>query len=242
MIVWAIFIAGTLGLMAFHAGDWNWAGVWESRYFLLGGLGVSLGCAIASLLAGLIVGTGLAVLRVHGPRQLAAFGGLVVNFIQALPPLVLLLAIYFVVPEATGIRLSGLVAGLIGMSLVSSAYLAEVVRAGLASVPPVQWESGRTTGLRDWEVFVFVVLPQAVRNMIPAFLTIAVIIFKSTTLLYPLGVVDFFRAAALVNNRLIEPGLVYSLVAIVYFVACLLMSWVAAALEPKTGCGLRQMG
>jgi glutamate/aspartate transport system permease protein len=117
--------------------------------------------------------------------------------------------------------------------MIAAAYLAEVIRAGLASVPPVQRESAYAAGLTPAQSFVFVVLPQGLRNMLPALVAHLVMMFKITSLVYVIGLIDFFRAVILVNNREFAPYALYMTMGAVYFLCCWAMSLVVKRLDPK---------
>jgi ABC-type amino acid transport system permease subunit len=108
-----------------------------------------------------------------------------------------------------------------------------VIRAGLASVPPVQRESAYAAGLTPAQSFVFVVLPQGLRNMLPALVAHLVMMFKITSLVYVIGLIDFFRAVILVNNREFAPYALYITMGAVYFLCCWAMSLVIRRLDPK---------
>jgi len=92
-------------------------------------------------------------------------------------------------------------AAIVSLSLIAASYLAEVVRAGVQSVPRIQTESGLVTGLTRVQIFSSIVLPQALRNMIPALIATLVMMFKTTSLIYVVGITDLFRAVILINNR-----------------------------------------
>src|SRR3546814_20516001 len=97
-------------------------------------------------------------------------------------------------PRLTGDPIDGWVAAIVAMTMIAAAYLAEVIRAGFFSVARGQWEAGRATGLRDSEIFLRIILPQALRNMIGALLSQTIMLFKTPSLVYIVGVIEFFRA------------------------------------------------
>jgi ABC-type amino acid transport system permease subunit len=108
-----------------------------------------------------------------------------------------------------------------------------VFRAGVASVPKVQAESAYATGLSPRQAFLRIVLPQAARNMLPALLAHAVMMFKTTSLVYVVGIIDFFRAIIIVNNRDFAPGALYIVMAAGYFVCCYALSLLVKRFEPR---------
>ncbi|HEX4892142.1 MAG TPA: ABC transporter permease subunit, partial [Hyphomicrobiaceae bacterium] len=139
----------------------------------------------------------------------------------------------FAVPALTGSKVPAWTAAIVSLSLIAAAYLAEVIRAGIGSVPKIQVESGLVTGLTRSQILLSIVLPQAVRNMLPALLATLVMMFKITSLIYVVGITDFFRAVILINNREFEPVALYSTLAVGYFVCCSLLSWIVRRLDPK---------
>ena len=126
----------------------------------------------------------------------------------------------------TGYAISSWLAAIVALSTIAAAYLAEIIRAGLLSVSPLQWEAGLASGLSHLQAFLHIVLPQAVRNMVPALLAQFVMLFKATSLVAVIGVVEFFRAVSIVNNMIVAPYALYTLLAVVYFVC----SWVLTSL------------
>jgi ABC-type amino acid transport system permease subunit len=141
--------------------------------------------------------------------------------------------IFFSVPPLTGTVMNAWPAALIALSIIASAYLAEVVRAGLLSVPRVHRESAYAAGLGGTTTFVHVILPQALRNMLPALIAHIVMIFKVTSLVYLIGLVDFFRATMLVNNRDYAPYPLYLTMALVYFFCNFFLSALIRWFDPK---------
>ena len=117
--------------------------------------------------------------------------------------------------------------------MIAAAYLAEIVRAGLTSVHKVQTESAYVTGLNSRQIFLYIVLPQALRNMVPAFIANFVMLFKITSLVYVIGMIDFFRAVVLVNNRDLAPFALYTAMAVVYFICCYALVLLVRKLDPK---------
>lgn len=135
-------------------------------------------CIIAS---GLVAGLGLAVLRSFGIRLLNWVIIFVVDLFRALPPLVIIVLLYFGLPAA-GLSLSGFAAAWLALSLVLMAFTEEIFWAGITAVPKGQWEAARSTGLRFMQTLWFVVLPQAVRMTIPPLTNRTIAITKGTAL------------------------------------------------------------
>lgn len=199
--------------------------------FLLDGLQTTFLIWGISLLGGLLLGIVLAVLRLSRRRPVALLAGAYVNGMRALPLLLLIFWFYFLVPLVVGRPVGGFTAAVIGFVLFEGAYFCEIVRSGIQSVRRGQILAGLASGLTERQTMRMVVLPQALRNMLPVLLTEAINLFKSTALVYVVGVRDFLTAAGIVgtrDNNLVE---LYLLVAAVYFVLCSVGSLLAGRLK-----------
>jgi polar amino acid transport system permease protein len=153
--------------------------------------------------------------------------------VRSTPQIMVIFWIYFTYPALTGQSLSAWTGAAVALTLIAGAYLAEVVRGGLLSIPTIQAESAEVMGLTRFQIFVFVLLPQACRNMIPAFIATLVMMFKTSSLVYVIGVVDLFRAVILVNSREFAPYTLYTVMALIYFVCCYGMSRLIRYLDPN---------
>jgi polar amino acid transport system permease protein len=123
---------------------------------------------------------------------------------------------------------------LAAFSVFTGAYVAEIVRAGIQSIPKGQMEAARSSGLTYIQAMSSVVLPQALRNMIPSFVNQFVSLTKDTSLAFIIGVLELTFVAQGLNNRLmVHPFEIYSSVAALYFLGCYAMSLVAARLERR---------
>lgn len=231
--LWRAGIAALLGAMAALAWDFRWSVVRDSLPFLLRGLGISWLLTIISVLIGLGAGTLLALARTAGPAGIRHLATVYIEVIRAIPQLMVIFWVFFGWPAISGKTLSAWSAALISLTMIAASYLAEVVRAGLGSVPEVQVESAYATGLTKAQTFARVVLPQAFRNMLPALIAHIVMMFKITSLVYVIGLIDFFRAIVLVNNRDFAPYALYTTMAVGYFVCCWALSWLVRRLDPK---------
>ncbi len=231
--VWIGIVVLALCICANLARDLEWGALWAYRGMLVRGLGISWLYSIISIAVGMIVGTALAACRAYAskPWRLTAAG--VVEIIRATPQLMIFLWVFFVLPEITHKSLAPDWSAIIALTLIATAYLSEVMRAGIASVDRYQAESGYATGLSGTMTFLHVVLPQAFRNMIPALVATVVMIFKTTTLMYVVGVVDFFGAIQIIKNVSMVPFVVYTAAAIVYFLCSYALSSFVKRLDPN---------
>jgi polar amino acid transport system permease protein len=143
-----------------------------------------------------------------------------IDVLRSAPLLLIIFWFIFFLPRFTGISVSPYNAGLIALVAYFSTHVAEIMRAGIQAVPRTQTEAGLGSGLSRWQVYTYVVLPQAVKHMIPALISRFVALIMGTSLTYIVGVIEFFRAATIVNNREYASIQIYAFVAVVYFVIC----------------------
>jgi glutamate/aspartate transport system permease protein len=184
------------------------------------GMQVTLLLTALGLAGGLALGTVLAAMRLAKARPVALVAGAYVNLLRALPLVLLIFWFYFLVPIAVGHPVGGFYSAVIGFILFEAAYFCEIIRAGIQSVRRGQVLAGLATGLTDRQCLRSIVLPQALRNMLPVLLLQAINLFKSTSLVYVIGLRDFLTAADLVggrDNRLVE---MYLFVASIFFIIC----------------------
>ncbi|OJF95587.1 ectoine/hydroxyectoine ABC transporter permease subunit EhuD [Pararhizobium antarcticum] len=187
--------------------EWDWAFVWEIMPTLLEGLKITILATILGAIVAAFVGLVLAIARRSPNRLISRPVGFIADFIRGTPLLVQLYFIFYVLPDI-GIRLSPLVAGVIGLGIHYGTYTAEVYRAGIDNVPRGQWEAARATNLSMRQAWIHVVLPQAIPPMIPALANYFIAMFKETPLLSAITVLELMNQAKSVANssyRYIEP-------------------------------------
>jgi His/Glu/Gln/Arg/opine family amino acid ABC transporter permease subunit len=157
---------------------------------LLSGLMVTCLATAIALAVGVVVGALLVALRLAGGRWSRRFVDGYLTFFRTTPEMVLIFWAYFCLPVVLGVQMSGLTAGSLSLGLVTAAYLAEIFRAGIQSVPKGQFEAGRALGLRPFALWTRVVLPQGVPLMTPPFINYLTELIKNTTLLAAIGVAE----------------------------------------------------
>jgi His/Glu/Gln/Arg/opine family amino acid ABC transporter permease subunit len=199
--------------------------------YLMRGLRMTAVITLVCMVASLAVGVALALLRRSAVRALSAAATVYIEGLRSTPLLMVIFWFYFLLPLLTGKSLEPLVAGIVAMVAFQSAYVAEIVRAGITSVKAGQLEAAVALGLPYRSAMWRVVLPQAFRNMLPALVARFVALFKSTSLLYVIGVVEFFRAATIVNSREFRPMEIFLFVALVDLCCGVTASVIGAWLE-----------
>ncbi len=231
--IWSALVAAMLLYGIWHVSQYRWAPVISSWSFILKGLGVSIGLAMVSITLGAIIAVPLAILRVYGPRGASHLAVGLIETVRAIPELMVVFWVFFSIPRLTGFVVGGWTAAAIAMTTIAAAYLAEVMRAGLFSVGQGQWEAGRSTGISDTRILFHIILPQALRNMLPALLGQLIMLFKTTSLVYIVGVVEFFKATQIVNNNTFTPHATYTVLAVGYFICCSAISYCIYRLDPN---------
>ena len=167
VIVVVAFIAAVAVTFSRVDYEWNWTAVWDYRQKFLQGWLVTVALSLAALVASTVIGGLAAVMLRSGYTLLEAAARVFVELIRGTPLLVQLLIGFYVVGTAVGLE-NRYVAGVLLLSLFSGAYMAEIFRSGLDAIPKAQIDSARAIGLTPWQSLRLVVLPQAVRLVLPA--------------------------------------------------------------------------
>lgn len=186
--------------------EFDWSSIPGALPILGRGMLVTLEITAVAIVVGILWGTLLALARLSGVRPLAWLAAGYVNLFRAVPLVMVILWFYLIVPTllrdwlgvAGDIRM---VSALVAFALFESAYYAEIIRAGVQSVPRGQFDAAYALGMTYGQAMRLVVLPQAFRNMLPLLLTQAIILFQDTSLVYVIGLADFFGSAYKVGDR-----------------------------------------
>jgi len=200
----------------------------------LGGLSLSVLLAFISLTVSFIFGLLAGLGRLSRSPFISTPSILYIELIRGNPLIMVIFWVYFFSPILTGMQIDVFWSALIAFTIFSGAYLAEIVRAGVSAIPGGQSEAAMASGLSYFKTMRFVVLPQALKIMIPAIVGQFIALFKDTSLAYIIGVFELTTVAQTVNNRLmIYPFEIYTTIAVLYFICCYGMSDVARRLELK---------
>jgi ectoine/hydroxyectoine ABC transporter permease protein EhuD len=184
--------------------------------YLLEGAVSTLKLTFLSMALALSVGLVVALLRLSRNRAATFFSGAYVELIRGTPLLVQLFIIYYGLPQY-GIRLDAFTAGVVGLSMNYSAYLAEVYRAGILSIDRGQWEAGQSIGLSRSALMRYIILPQAVKVVLPPIGNYFISMLKDSALVATISVVELMRAAQLRVAITFRAMDIYLLVALLYF-------------------------
>ena len=235
----------TLGLLGF-----NWQVIFDNfrtlliwrfprgdaheLFFGLGGLSFSIIMAVIAITVSFFIGLAVGIGRTSKNRVLRLPSLAYIEIIRGTPLIMVIFWVYFFVPVLFNTFLDVFWSATLALTLFTGAYLAEIVRAGIENVAPGQSEAAYSTGLSTLQTMRKIILPQALKQMIPAIVGQFIAIFKDTSLAYVIGVLELTFVAQGLNNRLmVYPFEIYSTVAALYFVCCYCLSILATRLERR---------
>jgi polar amino acid transport system permease protein len=190
----------------------------------------TVGLSVFSLIGGGALGFCIALMRVSPNTKLAWIAGLYIQVVQGIPLLVLLFIAYFGFSIA-GFNSSPLWTVVIAFSLYAAAYLAEIWRGCIQSVPSTQWEASACLGFPRHLQLLQVILPQAVRIAIPPTVGFTVQLVKNTSLASAVGFIELARAGQILNNATFRPFTIFLIIALIYFSICFPLSYLSRKLE-----------
>ena len=198
--------------------QWDFAPVLANAPLLAQGLANTLKVTGASLVCGLALGLGLALLRLSSRRTFAWPAGFVIEVFRTTPPLVQLFWFFFALPLIVGIEMTAFVAAVVTFSIQSAAFFAEVFRAGIVSIERGQWDGARAIGMNHAQALRRIILPQAIKRMMPALTNRAIEIFKMTTLASAVAYVELLQQGKLIASLNYNPIEAYTAVAVIFLV------------------------
>ena len=187
--------------------DFDWSSIPGALPLLGKGLLITLQLTLTAILVGITWGTILAIARIGGNPILAGIAAVYVNLFRSIPLIMVILWFYLIVPQTLqslfGNRVGDirLASALVAFALFEAAYYSEIVRAGIQSVSRGQRAAGLALGFTPMQTMRLIILPQAFRNMVPLLLTQAIVLFQDTSLVYVIGLSDFFGTAYKVGDR-----------------------------------------
>lgn len=232
LVVATLAVAGVL-----HAVDWEYVRaldfrvVWEFRYTLLRGYGMTLLFAAGGAGCGMLLGTALAVASQSPVPPVRWVVAAYVEFWRNTPLLVQLIWVHFALPVFTGVNMTVNQSGFLGMTLNAAAYHTEIVRAGIEAVPRGQWDAAHALGLPARSRWRDVVLPQALRIIVPPAAGLVIGVFKATAILTILGIGELMRETVRVSEFTYKPVEMYTATALIYVLSGVLLSRAAGRVE-----------
>ena len=200
----------------------------------LGGFtGGTLRLAIPAIVLGFVLGIFIGIARLARAWWISVPATLYVEFFRGVPLVMVIFWIWFIIPQLLRLPIPEYGVALTAFVIFEAAYFGEIVRAGIQSVPRGQVEAATALGLTRAQSMRYVVLPQAIRNMVPSLVTQMIVLFKDTSLASIIGYVDLTKAAQIVNNREFRPFELYLFIAVVYFIFTYSMSRIAGRFERR---------
>ena len=201
--------------------------------FLLSGLTTTIYISIVSIIISIILGLLVAIPSLAKSKFLSYLNIGYVEIVRAIPLLVLILWIYYGLPIMTGISFSPFVSGIIALSISESAFQAEIFRAGINSIKKSQWEAGSSLGLSFFRKLRLVILPQAIKNILPAIGNQFVYVLKMSSLVSIIGIGDLTRKANELVVTTYRPLEIYTFLILEYLILILVVSFLVRKLERR---------
>jgi len=205
---------------------------------LLRGLGVALRISLISVIISIPLGILVGILMTFKNPILKAVLRVYLEFIRIMPQLVLLFIVFFGSTRVLGVDISGDLAAVIVFSLWGTAEMGDLVRGAIISIPKHQYESGEALGLSKRQIFIYIIIPQTIKRLVPLSINLITRMIKTTSLVLMIGVVEVIKVAQQIieANRTSSPNAafgVYLAVFLMYFIACTPISMLARYLEKR---------
>lgn len=213
--------------------EWDFVIVLRDFDLLLLGLLNTLKVTGLALLFGVPLGLAMVQLRLYAPWPIRIPVGFVIEFLRTTPPIAQLFWFFFALPILIGVEIDPFRAAVLTFSLQSSAFFAEVFRAGIQSIDSGQWEAAKALGMDRNRTLRRIILPQAVKRMIPAFLERAIELMKTTTLVSAISYADLLYQANSIAQSTYRTIEVYTVAAALYFAVIFLCSLLVRRLEKR---------
>lgn len=212
---------------------WDFSFLWAYRWLILTGLGVTIAYTIGTIILGLVIGLVAGLLRLSRNPMITAPLVAYVEIFRCTPLLVQIVWFYYALPVVLGIDIPAHVAAVLVLSLYTGAFYAEIIRGGVNSIERGQWDAARAIGMRRNQVMRHVILPQAVKRMIPPFMNQSIIQLKNTSLVSTIAVADLLYQGTIITAATYRPLEVYTMVAIIYFLVLFPLTLAAQQVERR---------
>lgn len=220
MPAWVVDLLNRLNSTFVVDGRWQW---------FVSGLGYTLLISLFSVLLGLVIGILMALMRLSKSKILRAVSGIYIDIIRGTPTMVQLLIIYFVI--FANVHIDKWVVGFIAFGINSGAYIAEIVRGGILSVNIGQTEAGRSLGMTHKQTMAIIVMPQAMKNILPALGNEFVVLIKETAVIGMIANIDLVGAARKVQSLTYDYLIPLLSIAVIYYVVIKIISTLLSKVE-----------
>lgn len=196
-------------------------------------IGGTLRLALPAIALGFALGIFVGLARLARAPWIRLPATVYVEFFRGVPLVMVIFWIWFIIPQLLRLPIPEYGVALTAFVIFEAAYFGEIVRAGVQSVARGQVEAATALGMTATKTMAYVVLPQALKNMVPSLVTQMIVLFKDTSLASIIGYVDLTKAAQIVNNREIKPFELYLFIAVVYWICTYSMSRLARRMERR---------
>jgi polar amino acid transport system permease protein len=213
--------------------DFRFDVVWEYLPYLAKGVWVTLYVTFASTAIGLVLGVLIAVLRLSKNPFLSLPMRAYIEFFRNTPTLVKLVWVFYLIPIFLGLQTEAVTSCIIAMAVSAAAYIAEVVRAGIQDVPRGDIEAAEAIGMRPVTVLRRIILPQALRKVLPPLANTFIVFLKYSSLISVVGVNDLMYRANVISTTTFRPIETYTVLALFYFVLCYGLSKLFSTVEGR---------
>ena len=217
--------------------EWSFGFLWRYQRLFVTGVEVTLAYTLGTIALGLILGLAIGVARLSKSWLINAPLVALTEVFRCTPLLVQIVWFYYALPVILGIQVPATVAAVAVLSLYTGAFYAEIFRGGIVSIEVGQWDAARALGLGRWPMLRLVILPQAVRRMVPPFMNQSIIQLKNTSLVSTIAVPDLLYQGQLITADTYRPLEVYTVVAVIYFLLLFPTTLLAQAYERRLAKG-----
>lgn len=211
--------------------------------YFINGAASTVMLAFFTVIFGVFIGTFIALMKISKLRVFRFAAAAYIEFIRGTPLLVQLFIIYYAVPftfpdvRILGMDMSRFIPGVIALSINSGAYVAEIIRAGIQAVDKGQMEAARSLGFTHGMSMVYIILPQAIRNILPALGNEFVVVIKESSIASVMGISELMFSASIVRGATFRPYEPYLVTAVIYFVLTFTLSKVLGVAERRMRAG-----
>jgi glutamate/aspartate transport system permease protein len=203
------------------------------RRYVLGGLWFSVQLTVIATIGGMLFGSVLALMRISGKPLLAWPATVYVNTLRSVPLVMVILWFFLLMPFALGRPIGAELSAMVTFVAFEAAFFCEIVRAGIQAIPRGQLQAGMALGMTTTQNLRLVILPQALRQMLPVLVTQVIVLFQDTSLVYAIGAYDLLKGFDVAGKILGRPIEAYLGAAVVYFVICFALSRLASRLHNR---------
>ncbi|MFF0825679.1 amino acid ABC transporter permease [Brevibacillus sp. NPDC003359] len=201
--------------------------------FILEGIKGTLLVTLISVVLGFFWGSILALIKISNVKLLNWLAVAYTSIFRGTPLILQLTFVYFATPQLTGYNISQLEAAVLTFTLNSGAYISETIRGGILAVDKGQWEAAKALGVPYHRMMLDIVLPQAVKNILPALVNETIALLKESALVSTIGLADIMQNANVVKGTIFRYFEPYMIAGTLYYVMVMILTWVARVLERR---------